>query len=105
MSGGRAGYDFALHAALAKNQLGAKLSDQVMHPNTAVDDKGEPLTGVQKYVLHFAKDQLPPLSVFWNLAMYDQDNFFIENDFGGYSIGSTTDGLKSSRHFSLLLAI
>jgi hypothetical protein len=96
MSGGRAGYDFALRAALAKNQLGAQLSDQVIYPNAGVDDKGEPLTGAQKYVLHFAKGQLPPVSVFWNLAMYDQNNFFIENDFGRYSIGSTTDGLKSN---------
>jgi hypothetical protein len=39
MSGGRAGYDFALRAALAKNQLGAQLSDQVIYPNAAVDDK------------------------------------------------------------------
>jgi hypothetical protein len=41
MSGGRAGYDFALRAALAKNQLGAQLSDQVIYPNTGVDDKAE----------------------------------------------------------------
>jgi hypothetical protein len=105
MSGGRAGYDFALRAALAKNQLGAQLSDQVIYPNTAVDDNGEPLTGTQKYVLHFAKNQLPPVSVFWNLAMYDQDNFFIENDFGRYSIGSTTDGLKSNPDGSLTITI
>jgi hypothetical protein len=59
MSGGRAGYDFALRAALAKNQFGAQLSDQVLYPNTSLDDKGEPLAGAQKYVLHFAKDQLP----------------------------------------------
>jgi hypothetical protein len=104
-SGGRAGYDFALRAALAKNQLGAQLSDQVIYPNTAVDDKGEPLTGALNYVLHFAKDQLPPVSVFWNLAMYDHDNFFIENDFGRYSIGSTTDGLKSNPDGSLTITI
>ena len=72
---------------------------------TAVDDKGEPLTGAQKYILHFAKDHLPPVSVFWNLAMDDQDNFFIENDFGRYSIGSTTDGLKSNPDGSLTITI
>ena len=105
MAAGRAGYDFALRAALAKNQLGAQLSDQVIYPNTAVDDQGEPLTGARKYVLHFAKGQLPPVSVFWNLAMYDEDNLFIENEFGRYSIGSTTDGLKSNPDGSLTITI
>ena len=37
--------------------------------------------------------------------MYDQDNFFIENDFGRYSIGSTTDGLKSNPDGSLTITI
>jgi hypothetical protein len=105
MAAGRAGYDFALLAALAKNQLGAQLSDQVIYPNTAVDDQGEPLTGARKYVLHFAKGQIPPMSVFWNLAMYDEDNLFVENDFGRYSIGSTTDGLKNNPDGSLTITI
>ena len=94
-AGGRAGYDPGLRAALAKYELGAQLSDQVIYPNTAVDDKGEALTGERKYVLHFDAGKLPPVSVFWNMAMYGSDMLFVENDFGRYSIGSTTDGLKT----------
>jgi hypothetical protein len=37
--------------------------------------------------------------------MYDQDKFFIENDFGRYSIGNTTDGLKSNPDGSLTITI
>jgi hypothetical protein len=44
-AGGRAGFDPGLRAALAKYELGAQLSDQVIYPNTSVDDKGEPLNG------------------------------------------------------------
>ena len=44
-AGGRAGYDPGLRAALAKYEVGAQLSDQVIYPNTSVDDKGEQLTG------------------------------------------------------------
>ena len=69
-AGGRAGYDPGLRAALAKYELGAQLSDQVLYPNTSVDDKGEQLTGERKYVLHFDAGKLPPVSVFWNMAMY-----------------------------------
>ena len=104
-AGGRAGYDPGLRAALAKNELGAQLSDQVLDPNTSVDDKGEGLTGARKYVLHFDKGQLPPVSVFWNMAMYGSDMLFVENDFGRYSIGSTTDGLKPGADGSLTMLI
>ena len=104
-SGGRAGYDPGLRAALIKYELGAQLSDQVLYPNTAVDDKGEALTGERKYVLHFDAGKLPPVSVFWNMAMYGSDMLFVENDFGRYSIGSTTDGLKTNADGSLTILI
>jgi hypothetical protein len=37
--------------------------------------------------------------------MYDDKEFFIENDFGRYSIGSITDGLKTSDDGSITLYI
>jgi hypothetical protein len=104
-SGGRAGYDFGLRAALAKYEVGAQLSDQVLYPNTSIDDENEPLTGAHKYVLHFDAGMLPPVIVFWNMAMYDSSMLFVENDFGRYSIGSTTDGLKKDDDGSLTILI
>jgi hypothetical protein len=104
-AGGRAGYDPGLRAALAKYEVGAQLSDQVIYPNTGVDDKGEQLTGTRKYVLHFDAGKLPPVATFWNLAMYGSDMLFIENDFGRYSFGSTTDGLKKNADGSLTILI
>jgi hypothetical protein len=58
----------------------AQLSDQVIYPNTSVDDKGDALTGARKYVLPFDAGKTPPVSVFWNIAMYASDMLFIEND-------------------------
>ncbi|ACS59359.1 protein of unknown function DUF1214 (plasmid) [Rhizobium leguminosarum bv. trifolii WSM1325] len=104
-AGGRAGYDPALRAALAKYELGAQLSDQVIYPNTSVDDTGEKLTGNRKYVLQFPAGGQPPVSVFWNMAMYAPDMLFVDNDFGRYSIGSTTDGLKPEADGSLTILI
>ncbi|WP_194966983.1 DUF1254 domain-containing protein [Sinorhizobium meliloti] len=104
-AGGRAGYDPGLRAALAKYEVGAQLSDQVIYPNTSVDEKGEPLNGSKKYVLHFDAGKLPPVSVFWNMAMYGSDMLFVENDFKRYSIGSTTDGLKKDADGSLTILI
>ncbi|MDW9830370.1 DUF1214 domain-containing protein [Sinorhizobium meliloti] len=104
-AGGRAGYDPGLRAALAKYEVGAQLSDQVIYPNTSVDDRGEPLNGSKKYVLHFDAGKLPPVSVFWNMAMYGSDMLLVENDFKRYSIGSTTDGLKQDADGSLTILI
>jgi hypothetical protein len=104
-AGGRAGYDPGLRAALAKYEVGAQLSDQVIYPNTSVDDKDQPLTGANKYVLHFDAGKLPPVIVFWNMAMYASDMLFVENDFGRYSFGSTTDGLKKAPDGSLTILI
>jgi hypothetical protein len=55
--------------------------------------------------LHSDKDTLPPVSVFWNLNMFDEKEFFIENDFKRYSIGSTTDGLKTNPDGSITILI
>ena len=77
----------------------------MLYPNTSVDEKGEGLTGARKYVLHFDKGQLQPVSVFWNMAMYGSDKLFVENDFGRYSIGSTTEGLRPDADGSLIILI
>lgn len=104
-AGGRAGHDFALRAALAAYVQGAELSDQVIYPNTSVDDKGEKLNGARKYVLHFDAGQEPPVSVFWNLNLYGPDMLFVENELKRYSIGSTTDGLKKADDGSTTILI
>jgi hypothetical protein len=80
-AGGRAGFDPGLRAALAKYESAAQISDQVIYPNTTVDDKGEPLNGANKYVLHFDAGKSPPVIVFWNMAMYASDMLFVGKRF------------------------
>lgn len=55
-------------------------------------------------MLHFDAGELPPVIVFWNMAMYASDMLFVENDFGRYSFGSTTDGLKKAGDGSLTIS-
>jgi hypothetical protein len=105
MGGGRAGHDWALRAAFSSNLYGALVPEEVMYPNCRVDADGEPLVGTRKYVLRFEKGQTPPVAVFWNMSMYDDKQFFIENEFGRYSIGSTTDGLKTEADGSITIHI
>jgi hypothetical protein len=105
MGGGRAGFNYALRAAFSANLTGANVPEEILYPNTRVDDQRALLSGANKYVLHFDKGRLPPVSVFWNLNMYDEKEFFIENDFKRYSIGSTTDGLKTDPDGSITILI
>ena len=94
MGGGRAGYDLALRAAFATHLLGANVPEQLLYPNTGSTIRISRFRREQ-YVLRFERDKMPPVSVFWNLSMDDDQEFFIENDFKRYTIGSTTDGLKT----------
>ena len=105
MGGGRAGFNYAMRAAFSANLTGANLPEEILYPNTRVDDQGASLSGANKYVLRFDKDKLPPVSVFWNMSMYDEKEFFIENDFKRYSIGSTTDGLKADPDGSVTILL
>ncbi len=100
-AGGRSGHDLVLRAALARGVTGAELSTEVLYPNTTIDADGNKLNGTNKYVLHLAKDQIPPVTVFWNLNMFGDDMFFVENDMKRYSIGSSTDGLKYNKDGSV----
>jgi hypothetical protein len=44
---------------------GANVPEEFHYPSTRVDDKGALLSGANKYVLHFDKNKVPPVSVFW----------------------------------------
>ncbi len=104
LADGRAGGDLALRAALAKHVIGGNLAEQLMYPNAAVDVEGAALSGAHRYELRLPAGT-PPVSVLWNLALYDSDNLFVENEFGRYSIGFTTDGVKVGQDGEITIGI
>lgn len=97
---GNYGSNYLLRAYIAEDAIGANRPVEAIYPVTAVDGKGRPLTGAHRYVLHFAKGQLPPVNAFWSLTMYNQNLFLVSNPLGRYSLGSTS-GLKRNRDGSL----
>jgi Protein of unknown function (DUF1214) len=65
-----------------------------------VDDRGEPLTGARRYVIHF--EQTPPVDAFWALTMYDATNdSLVKNPIDRYAIGDRTPGLRYNADGSL----
>jgi hypothetical protein len=101
---GRYGTDYALRAATAQAGLGANLPEDALYPWTRVDADGRPLTGANRYVLHFAKGQLPPVSAFWSVTLYNPEHFFVDNPIGRYAIGDR-DPLKFDEDGSLTLFV
>jgi hypothetical protein len=38
------------------------------------------LNGANKYVLHFEKDELPPVVAFWSVTFYNEEGFPMPNE-------------------------
>lgn len=85
---GAYGVDYTYRAAIAQCCLGENLPQDAIYPAIASDSAGRPLDGGSKYVLHFAKGQLPPVDAFWSVTAYDKDGYFIPNKMNRQMLGS-----------------
>lgn len=84
---GTYGTSYKQRAIIALGGLGANLPDDAVYPFAFVDGAGEPLSGANRYVLHFDKAALPPVSAFWSLTMYDKDGFQVPNSINRFALG------------------
>jgi hypothetical protein len=88
---GNYGTDYLQRAVVAYGGLGANLPQDAIYPMTFVDSQGQPLNGMNQYVIHFGKDQIPPVDGFWSITLYNDRQFFVENPINRYVIGSHND--------------
>jgi hypothetical protein len=75
--------------------LGANRPQDAVYPTSMKDAEGRKYSGANKYVMHFPKGQLPPVTGFWSLTMYNSEYFFVANPLNRYSI-SARQNLKSN---------
>jgi hypothetical protein len=62
---------------------------EAMYPVYTVDASGQKLDGANRYTLHFAADQLPPVHAFWSLTMYElPSSLLVANPLNRYLINS-----------------
>jgi hypothetical protein len=102
---GTYGTDYLKRAFIAYFGLGANVVEDAMYPSAMVDAYGKPLfDSGMKYVLHFEKEQIPPVRAFWSLTMYNDRQFFADNPINRYAIGDRDD-LKFNTDGSLDLYI
>ncbi|MEW6114530.1 MAG: DUF1214 domain-containing protein, partial [Thermodesulfobacteriota bacterium] len=91
-------------AQVAMIGLGANLPEDAIYPINIGDSEGKPLTGVNTYVLHFSKAELPPVNAFWSVTLYDKDGFPVANKLNRFALGDR-DELKFNADGSLDLYI
>ena len=87
-------------AIVAMIGLGANQPEDAIYPVNLADADGKPLDGTGKYVLHFSKDELPPVEAFWSVTMYDANGFQVANPINRFAIGDR-DALKFNADGSL----
>ena len=85
---GNYGTDYDLRALVAFLGLGANIPEDAVYPTSAIDSSGNPYNGANKYIMHFAKGQTPPVNGFWSLTMYSAEGYFIANPIKRYAIGN-----------------
>jgi hypothetical protein len=97
---GTYGTYYLKRAIVAMVGLGANLPEDAVYPLNLGDAEGQPLSGVNKYVLHFAKNEIPPVGAFWSVTLYDKAGFPTSNALNRNAIGDR-DALKFNADGSL----
>jgi len=87
-------------AIVAMVGLGANQPEDAIYPLCVADAAGQPLDGSHNYVLHFKKEELPPVNAFWSVTMYDAEGFQVANKLDRFAIGDR-DALKFNADGSL----
>ncbi|KEX91327.1 DUF1254 domain-containing protein [Pseudomonas putida] len=75
-------------AIVAQVGLGANLPEDAIYPLNIGDTNGKSLDGAHKYVLHFAKDEVPPVNAFWSITLYDPEGFQVGNELNRFAVSS-----------------
>lgn len=83
---GSFGINYLLRAAVAMYGWGANKAEDAIYPVTNMDSASQKLIGTNHYVLHFARNQTPPVNGFWSFTMYDSDLFFVPNPLNKYTV-------------------
>jgi len=84
---GTYGTAYRWRALIALGGLGANLPEDAVYPTAFTDGEGKPLSGTNKYLLHFDKGLTPPANAFWSVTMYDKEGFQVPNPINRFAIG------------------
>ena len=84
---GAYGNDYLQRASTAYAGLGANPPEDAVYPTSFADAEGRPYSSDRRYLLHFDRDEIPPVRAFWSLTLYNDSQLFAENPINRYAIG------------------
>ncbi|GIU65946.1 DUF1254 domain-containing protein [Candidatus Phycosocius spiralis] len=84
---GRYGTNYPYRAYWTFFGVGGNLAEDAVYPLAQTDGDGVPLDGANKYILHFAKSEIPPVNAFWSVTMYDIDGYLVANPINRNALG------------------
>jgi hypothetical protein len=76
---GSYGTDYRARAVAAHEGFGASPVEDAVVALAVTDERGRPLASDGTYVLHFSREQLPPVHAFWTLTLYDDRQLLAAN--------------------------
>jgi hypothetical protein len=69
--------------------IGGNSKQEAMYPVYAIGAAGQKLDGANRYTVHFAPGQLPPVNAFWSMTMYElPQSLLVANPINRYLINS-----------------
>ncbi len=81
-------------------------SEEAIYASQQTGPDGKVLDGRRRWMLRFEPGQLPPVSEFWSVTMYNlPERLLVKNAISRYSIGDRTPGLKRGADGSLEIYI
>jgi hypothetical protein len=89
------GTDYLMRAFVTAIGLGANRPQDAVYPTSMKDAEDRTYDGANKYLVRIPKGQLPPVTGFWSITMYDGSYFFVPNPINRYSI-SARQSLKTN---------
>jgi len=85
---GRYGTDYLMRAMVADAGWGGPEAKSHTGALCFVDTAGKQLNGKHRYTLTFDTKNLPPVSEFWSIPIYDIQGYFVDNKIKRYTVNS-----------------
>jgi hypothetical protein len=102
-NGAEWGTDYVNRTAVAVSNIYVNVPPEAKYFYNDNDSAGTQLDGHNLYAITFAKGQIPPVSGFWSLTLYNDRHLFNANPLKRYSLGTKNKTLQYNADGSLTL--
>jgi hypothetical protein len=103
VNNGNFGADYIIRTTISKSNMYENRFNETKYIFTDTDSDGKQLNGSATYSVTFPGGQLPHVSGFWSLTLYNDHHFFNPNPLNRFSLGTKNKNLQTNSDGSLTL--